>query len=174
MIKTSIAYLNTSHQHLLQNLRKWKIDHKVVQWVESFFTNRYTIVKTAEHTISKLSTDLRLSQGFPLSLIFYLFCNANVLDNNIKKGVAGQGLIDDITLIVRDKSTRGNNQKLANARNSICESWRIKHGSELSILKYQLIHINRKRDVDYTARVRLMGEYVVQGKTLAINLGITL
>ena len=174
MMDVSAAYPNTSHQRLLHNLRKRKIDHKVVQWVESFLTNRYTIVKTAKHSTLKLSIDLGLPQGSPLSSILYLFYNADLLDDGIKKGVAAQGFIDDITLIVTGKSTRGNNQKLANAHNSVCKSWRIKHGSEFSIPKYQLIHISRKRDVDYTAGVRLRGGYVVQGTTSAINLGITL
>ena len=171
MMDVSAAYPNTSHQRLLQYLRKRKIDRKVVQWVGSFLTNRHTIVKTAEHTTSKLSIDLGLPRGSPLSLILYLFYNADLLDDSIKKGVAAQGFIDDITLIVTGKSIRGNNQKLANAHNSVCESWRIKHGSKFSIPKYQLI---RKRDVDYRAGVRLRGGYVIHGITSAINLGITL
>ncbi len=139
-----------------------------------FLKNRHTIVETAQYTTSKLSIDLRLPQSSPLFSIFHLFYNSDLLYDSIKKGVAAQGFIDDITLIVTGKSTRGNNQKLANAHDSICEGWRIKRRSEFSISKYQLIHISRKRDLDYAAGVRLKGGYVVQGTTLAINLGITL
>ncbi len=60
MMDVWAVYPNTSHQRLLHNLRKRKIDYKVVQLVGSFLTNRHTIVKTAEHTTSKLSIDLGL------------------------------------------------------------------------------------------------------------------
>ena len=46
MIDVSIAYPNTSHKRLLHNLRKRKINHKVVELVVSFLTNRQTMVKT--------------------------------------------------------------------------------------------------------------------------------
>ena len=43
-----------------------------------------------------------------------------------------------------------------------------------SASQYQLIHISRNQDVDYTAGVKLRGGHIVQGTTMAINLGITL
>ena len=60
MMDVSAAYPNTSHQRLLYNLRKRKIDGKVVQWVGSFLSNRHTIVKTNEYTTPKLSIKLGL------------------------------------------------------------------------------------------------------------------
>ena len=84
-----------------------------------------------------------------------------------------QGYIDDITLIATGKSVKGNNQKLAKIHNQVCESWRVKHGSEFSLPKYQLIHISRKQNIDYMAGVRLRGGHLVQGASAAVNLGIT-
>ncbi len=49
----------------------------------------------------------------------------------------------------------------------------MKHGSELSLPKYQLIHISRKRNINYTTGVRLGGGHLVQGASTAVNLGIT-
>ena len=60
MMDVFAAYSNTSHQRLLHNLRKRRIDVKVVDWVASFLTNRQTIVKTNEHTTPKLSINLGL------------------------------------------------------------------------------------------------------------------
>ncbi len=148
MMDVSAAYPNISNQRLLHNLRKRKIDVKVVNWVASFLTNRQTIVKTNEHITPKLYTDLGLPQGSPLSSILYLFYNADLLDDCAKKEVGAQGYIDDITLISASKSVKGNTQKLAQVHNQICESWRAKHGSEFSLPKYQLIHISRKRNID--------------------------
>lgn len=66
-----------------------------------------------------------------------------------------------------------NIQKLANVHNQVCESWRAKYGSKFSLSKYQFIHISRKRNINYTAGVRLRGGHLVKGISTAINLGIT-
>ena len=87
MINVSATYPNASHKCLKHNLRKRKIDHKVVEWVESFFTNRQTIVKINKYTTSKLSIDLGLPQESLLSSIFYLFYNANLLEDCAAKGI---------------------------------------------------------------------------------------
>ncbi len=85
-----------------------------------------------------------------------------------------QGYIDDITLIATGKLVKSNSQKRAKIHNQVCENWRVKHGSEFGLAKYQLIHITRKRNVDYTAGVKLRGGHLVKGATTAVSLGITL
>lgn len=137
-------------------------------------TNCQTIVKTNEHTTPKLLIDLGLSQGLPISSILDLSYNGDLLDDCAKKRVDAQGYIDDITLIATSKSVKENNQKLARVHIQVCESWRVKHGSELSLPKYPLIHISSKQNIDYTAGVRLRRGHLVQGISTAVNLGITL
>ncbi len=85
-----------------------------------------------------------------------------------------QGYIDDITPIATGKSVKSNSQKLAKIHNQVCENWRVKHGSEFGLAKYQLIQITRKKNVDYTAGVKLRGGHLVKGVTTEVNLGITL
>ena len=174
IIDISAAYLNTSHKLLLHNLRKRKINHKVIKWVVSFLTNRLTIVKPTKDITSKLSIDLGLSQGSPLSSIFYLFYSADLLEDSAAKRVEAQGFIDNITLIATSKSTRYNTLKLAKVNNQTCEDWRIKQRSEFSLPKYQLIYINKMRDINYIAGVWLRGGHTIYRTTTAINLGITL
>lgn len=155
MMDVSMAYPNTSHQRLLHNLRKRKIDLKVVNQIASFLINRQTIVKTNEYTMPKLYTDLGLPQGSPLSSIFYLFYNADLPNNCTKKRIGAQGYINNITFISISKLVKGNIQKLVQVHNQICENWRVKHESEFSLPKYQLIHISQKRNIDYIAGIRL-------------------
>ena len=104
MMDVSAAYPNTSHQRLLHNLRKRKIDVKVVNWVTSFLTNRQTIVKTNEHTTPKLYTDLGLPQGSPLSSILYLFYNVDLLDNCTKKESVPRDIL--MTLLLYPQANR--------------------------------------------------------------------
>ena len=85
-----------------------------------------------------------------------------------------QGYIDDITLIAMGKSVKSNSQKLAKVHNQVCKNWRVKHRSEFGLAKHQLIQITRKRNVDYTAWVKLKEGHLVNGATTAVNPGIIL
>ncbi len=157
MMDVSSAYANTSHQRLLHNLRKRKIDIKMVDLVASFLTERHIIVKTNEHTTPKLSINLGLPQGSPLSSILSLFYNEDLLDDYAKKEVDAQDYIDDITLLATGKSVKSNSQELAKVPNQVCKNCKVKHGSKFSLAKYQLIHTTRKRNMDYTPKVKLKG-----------------
>ncbi len=174
MMDVSAAYPNTSQLRLIHNLRKRTISIKIVDWVASFLIDRHTIVKTNEDTTPKLSVNLGLPQGSSLSSILYLFYNGDLLDDFAKTGVDAQGYINDITLIATGKSVKSNSPKLAKMHNQVCKNGRVKHGSEFGLAKYQLIHITRKRIVDYTAGVKLRGGHSVKEATTAVNLGITL
>ncbi len=118
----SAAYPNTSHQCLLHNLRKRKIDIKVVDLVASFLTDHHIIVKNNKHTTPKLSINLGLPQGSPVSSILDLFYNKDLLDDYAKKKMDVQGYIDEITLIAIRKSVKTKSQKLAKVNNQVCEN----------------------------------------------------
>ncbi len=174
MMDVSSAYPNTTHQRPLHNLRNTKIDIKVVDWVASILTHCHTIVKTNEHTTPKLSINLGLPKESPLFSILYLFYNGDLLDDFAKEKMDAQGYIDNITPIATRKLVKSNGQKLAMIHNQVCKNWRVNHGSEFGLAKYQPIQITRKRNVDYTAAVKLRGGHFVKGATTAVNLGITL
>ncbi len=174
MMDVSTIYLNTLHQRLPHNLRKRKIDIKIVDKVAFFLTNYHTIVKTNNHITPKLSINLGIPQGSPISSPLRLFYNGDLLDDFAKKRVDVQGYIYDITLIVMGKSIKSNSQKLAKVHNQVCKNSKVKHRSEFGLAKYQLIHITRKRNVDCTLEVKLKGRHLVKGAITAVNLGITL
>ncbi len=148
MIDVSAAYPNTSHQRLLHNLRKRKIDIKMVDLVASCLTDRHTIVKTNKHATLKLIVNLGLPQGSPISSILSLFYNGDLFDDFAKKRLDAEGYIDDITLIFTGKLVKSNSQKLAKVHNQVCKNWRIKHRSEFGLAKYQLIQITKKKNAD--------------------------
>ncbi len=146
----------------------------MVDLVASFSTDRDIIIKTNRHTTSKLSINLGLPQGWPISSTLYSSYNRDLLDNFAKKKVDVQGYIDDIIPIAMRKLVKSKSQKLAKVYNQVCKNWRVKHTSEFGLAKYQLIHITRKRNVDYTSGVMLRGEPIAKGTKTEVNLGITI
>lgn len=83
-----------------------------------------------------------------------------------------QRYINYITLIATGKLVKKNNQKLARVYNQVCENWKMKPRSKFSLLKYQLIHIKRIQNIDYTAGVRLWKNHLIQGKSKVVNFSI--
>ncbi len=118
--------------------------------------------------------NLGLPQGSSPSSILCLFYNGDLLEDFAKKRVDVQGYIDDITLIVTGNLIRSNSQKLAKVYNQVCKNWRVKHGSKFGLAKYQLIHITRKKNVDYTIRIKFRAGHLVKRAITAVDLGITL
>ena len=70
-----------------------------------------------------------IPQGSPLSLILFLFYNAELLARcaNPHDGVGCLGFVDDITLIAWGETTEDNCQQLAKAH-AQCDWWAGRHG----------------------------------------------
>ncbi len=49
----------------------------------------------------------------------------------------------------------------------------MKHRSEFSFARYQLISINRKQSINYIARVKLTEHHSIQKGNMAVGFGIT-
>lgn len=80
MLDVTGAFDNVSHERLLHNLRKRRIDLKIVDWIASFISNRSTIIKTNERNSDNIHISTGIPQGSPLSPILYLFYNADLIE----------------------------------------------------------------------------------------------
>lgn len=80
LLDVSGAFDNVSRPRLLHNLRSKRIDERIVRWIESFLSNRTTILKTKEHETDKVDITVGIPQGSPLSPILFLFYNAPLLE----------------------------------------------------------------------------------------------
>ncbi|KGQ02487.1 RNA-directed DNA polymerase from mobile element jockey [Beauveria bassiana D1-5] len=75
------AYDNVSHERLLHNLRKRRIDPKIVRWVASFLSDRSTILKLQEYTAPSVPIKTGIPQGSRMSPYLYLFYNADLVQD---------------------------------------------------------------------------------------------
>jgi hypothetical protein len=51
-----------------------------VGWIASFLSERTTIIQMGELELEEYHVDMGIPQGSPLSLILYLFYNADLLE----------------------------------------------------------------------------------------------
>ncbi|EDN04466.1 predicted protein [Histoplasma mississippiense (nom. inval.)] len=138
------AFDHVSHPRLLHNLRKRRMDERIVGWVASFLRNRTTIIQLREHTTEPLQVETGIPQGSPISPVLYLFYNADILEDAPLRvtGAAAGGWIDDIYFFTSSCTTDENCRKLARMHGR-AEAWSATHGSKFDLKKYQLIHLTR-------------------------------
>ena len=155
-----------SRERLIHNLRTKRIDERIVRWIESFLSNRTTILKTSEHITTKVNISAGISQGSPLSPILFLFYNAVLLKELQKQKVMACGFVDDVALLVKGDSTEENCTALTKAHDEICMSWARLHEVKFSSPKYQLCHLT-KRNIDLsTAMIIDTGAVILPKKEI--------
>lgn len=170
-LDVSGAFDNVSHKRLLHNLKKRRIDPRIIAWIESFLDNRTTIIKTNEHTSGKFRISIGIPQGSPLSPILYLFYNADLMEiSNKYKEINSSGFIDDVMLVTAADNTAKTNELLGKAHEE-CLVWARKHGSKFAPKKYQLVHFTRKRNEDHSRHLTL-GQYIIEAKPHGRFLGV--
>lgn len=146
MLDISGAYDHVCKIRLLHNLRKRRINLKMVGLIESFLSNRTTTMKTNECILDHLSIQCGIPQGSPLSPILFLFYNADLLDicSSITPGLSANAFIDDTSLLAIGPSTEENCLNLAKAHKG-CLEWAETHVAVFVPSKYQLLYLTRQK-----------------------------
>jgi hypothetical protein len=154
LLDVSGAFDNVSHPRLLHNLRKRKIDIKMVKWVGSFLSDRTTTLALPEYKAEPSEVHTGIPQGSPLSPILYLFYNADLLEDCAGKTVSTLGYIDDVSLLATGDTVQHNTRALKIAYKK-AEDWARKHGSVFATAKYTLVHFTRNPKVNTQHPLRL-------------------
>ena len=175
LLDVSGVYDKVSHRRLLHNLRKRAIDSAMVEWIESFLSNRTTMLKTSEYTTPRTQIATGIPQGSPLSPILYLFYNSDLIDgctNRTDLNTAATGFVDDIGLLIVGDSTEDNCNALRRIHNEVCLPWATSHGSEFDPKKYQLLHLSRKHGYDLSCPLLLNEIQVIEAVEAVKYLGL--
>lgn len=175
LLDVSGAYDKVSHPRLLHNLRKRAIDTKTVKWIESFLSNRTTVLKTSEHITPKTPIAIGIPQGSPLSPILYLFYNSDLIDEcNTRDDLntVATGFVDDIGLLTVGDSTEENCNSLRKIHEEVCLKWASRHGSEFDPSKYQLLHLSRKQRFSLDQSLQLNERQIIEARQFVRYLGV--
>ncbi|KAJ3560528.1 hypothetical protein NPX13_g9271 [Xylaria arbuscula] len=143
LLDVSGAFDNVSHQRLLHNLRKRRIDERVVQWIESFLKERKTNILVDGYKSTQYEISTGIPQGSPLSPI-----------DKRNEDTSATGYIDDAAILAIGDTTEETCNKLKRALESAGQ-WATTHASIFAPEKFQLTHFTR-------ARKRINTEQVLQ------------
>jgi ribonuclease HI len=144
------AFNNVHHERLIHNMRLRRIPNILTRWAYNFLSNRHTRLKFNDTISDLIQTPAGIPQGSPLSPIFYILYNSELLQAMWPcNHELGLGFIDNIAYGVKGKSAAENITCL-NRIMQQAEIWRRRHGAKFESSKYELIHFSRKRLQDNT------------------------
>jgi hypothetical protein len=137
---------------LLHNMRERNILEWIVKWVSSFISNRTTTLCLPGYNTDAFLTHTGIPQGSPLSPIFFLFYNANLVDacNLPTSPSSGIGFVDDVNALAFSKTTENNCRTLQSVHER-CLEWARKHGASFAPEKYILVHFTKAMTKHNTA-----------------------
>ncbi len=145
LLDVSGAFDNVSHKRLLHNLRKRRIDEKIVTWIASFLGSRHTHIVVDGYKSRKYNIATGIPQGSPLSPILYLFYNADLIEIcNAQQNTLATGYIDDVAILSWGDTTEITCNALSTTLN-LASQWAARHASVFAPGKFQLTHHTRCR-----------------------------
>jgi len=174
-LDVSGAFDRVSHTRLIHNLRKRRIPESLLNWTQSFLTNRSTELRINDFILPESRVSVGIPQGSPISPVLYLFYNADLLEacENIRLRTSATGFVDDVNILTHSSSTEQNCITLK-IIHSACEEWAKRHGSSFAKKKFHLIHFTRTlKRVNLEASLNL-GEHTVEPETDIRILGVQL
>lgn len=140
------AYNGVSTPVLIKRLRAKGIPEQMVNWIESFCTDRQASIIINGHETETQPLDFPgLPQGSPLAPILYIFVNADLVGTPITERKGAIAFVDDYSRWVTGKSADRN---LATIQNKIIPhaiKWAADTRATFDPQKTALIHFARKK-----------------------------
>jgi hypothetical protein len=172
LLDVSGAFDNVSHKRLLHNLRKRRVDEKIVRWIASSLRERYTTIAVDGYKSEPYKLTTGIPQGSNYSPILYLFYNADLIDScNHVEDTTTTGFIDDVAILASGDTTEDTCNKLGKALGKAMK-WSTRHASIFAPEKFQLIHFTRARKKFNTHHALCTSSANVQAKPTCKYLGL--
>ncbi len=138
------AFNNVMHSKLLHDMKKRKVSRLLLEFVKNFLRNQRIMITINDYTTMKCNVNINISQDFLLSLILYLFYNANLLKacNDIKLKTNFTNFMNDINILIYEEFIKRNCRVLSKIYDR-CKQWSKMHDIKFLITKHKLIHFTR-------------------------------
>jgi len=89
------------HSRLLHDMKKRKVSRLLLEFVKNFLRDQHITITIDDYMMMKCNVNINISQDFSLSLILYLFYNANLLEacDNIKLRTNFINFVNNINIL---------------------------------------------------------------------------
>ncbi len=135
------AFNNVMHSKLLHDMKKRKVSKLFFKFVKNFLKDWCIIIIIDDYIMMKCSMNVDISQDSSLSLILYLFYNANLLKacDDIKLRTNFINFMNDVNILTYKEFMKCN-CRVFNEIYDRCEQWSKMHDIKFLMTKHKLIH----------------------------------
>ncbi len=139
------AFDQVLHIRLLHTLKMKRTSSYIVKWTCSFLKNRKMSLIFNEQMSTMHEINADIFQEFFISLIFFLFFNANLIEKckALRIKIKVFNFINDINILVYDKFIE-EICKILSKTYDICVKWVQIHDATFASEKYEFTHFIRK------------------------------
>ena len=161
LLNVTESYDNVCHFRLFHNLKKRRIKDNNLKWIISFFSKKYTIFKLVDYITNRIKIKIEFSKNFFISLIFYLFYNAELLETCIDESfkTAISDFVNDVAIMTIN-NTKTDTLKALRKSHEKTIKWAKTHESVFVSTKYQLIHFRKNIFVNFELFLKLSNHFV--------------
>ncbi len=145
------------HIRLLHTLRMRRTLNYIVEWTRSFLKNRESSLTFNEQISAMQWINADISQRFLISLILFLFFNANLIEKceALEIKIEVLDFVNDINILIYDKITESICKSLSRAHD-VCAKWVQTHDATFASEKYKLTHfICKSKRFDMTVNLHI-------------------
>jgi hypothetical protein len=146
-----------SHVRLIHDMKKRKISNWIIDWINNFLFDRFTILAVNRRMIESFSMQIEISQNSFFFSILYLFYNVDLLKmcNKFQTNTKFFEYVDDVNILIYEKNIDENCRNLERMH-KLCEQWAIRHKFVFTSIKYELIHFIRNlKKFDMTITIKI-------------------
>ncbi len=138
------AFNNVMHSKLLHDMKKRKVFRLLFKFVKNFLKDQCIMITINDYMMTKCSLNINISQDSSLSLILYLFYNANLLKvcDDIKLRTNFTDFLNDINILTYEEFMKCNCRVFSKIYNK-CKQWSKMHDIKFLMTKHELIHFTR-------------------------------
>jgi hypothetical protein len=174
LIDVKNAFPSVLRPRLLHNLKKRRIPGPIVNFINSFLSERTSSIKCSDFTSVQFPCNAGIPQGSPLSGILYLFYNADLLNiTHVNISINSLGWVDDIIHYASGPTTQVIRRELEQSAVPQSLEWGTTSASALDTVKTQWAIYTRNRDKIDRTPLRF-GEADIPLSDSAVYLGCTL
>jgi len=138
------AFNNMMHSKLLHDIKKKKVSRLLLKFVKNFLKDQCIMITIDDYMMMKCSVNINILQNSLLSLILYLFYNANLLEacDDIKLRTNFINFMNDVNILIYKEFIK-RNCRVLNEIYDRCKQWSKMYDIKFLMTKYKLIHFIR-------------------------------
>ena len=138
------AFPNAVNKKLLENMERQKVPTKIVKFINNMLKGRATCLKFDDHELEPISLDNGIGQGDPLSMIFYQYYNADLLDIPNLPNEMAAAYVDDAILVAMAPTFEGAHTILEETmmRKGGAMEWARRHNLKFKMTKLALLNFS--------------------------------